>query len=121
MTEFYAQPYSLDHTGFYFNSIDTYDAGMKKLNARGCEEVEIQFIDGDDHLVSLAGAANIQQGNVSLWYEELENFDEAQATQLFFLLDCGYSLSDALEEHSQLDRQMPDQAHFNALFQSRAA
>lgn len=121
MTEFYAQPYSLDHTGFYFNSIDTYDAGMKKLNARGCEEVEIQFIDGYDHLASLAGAANIHQGNVSLWYEELENFDEAQATQLFFLLDCGYSLSDALEEHSQLDRQMPDQAHFNALFQSRAA
>jgi len=102
MTEFYAQPYSLDHTGFYFNSIDTYDAGMQKLNARGCEEVEIQFIDGDDHLVSLACAANIHQGNVSLWFEELDDLDESEATQLFFLLDCGYSLNDALERYEEV-------------------
>lgn len=29
MTEFYAQPYSLDHTGFYLDSIEKYEAGMK--------------------------------------------------------------------------------------------
>ena len=48
MTRFYAQPYSPEHTGFYFDSVDKYEAGMKKLNARGCEEVEIQFTEGDE-------------------------------------------------------------------------
>lgn len=102
MTEFYAQPYSLEHTGFYFDSIDKYEAGMKKLNTRGCEEVEIQFIDGSDHLVQLANAANIHQGNVPLWYEELEDLDETEATQLNFLLDCGYNLSDAMERYEEV-------------------
>lgn len=32
MTEFHAHPYSLDHVGFYFNSIEAYEAGMKRLN-----------------------------------------------------------------------------------------
>ena len=50
MIQFYAQPYSLDHTGFYFDSIEQFDNGMKQLNKRGCEEVEIQFIDGDEDL-----------------------------------------------------------------------
>ena len=28
MTGFYAQPYSLDHTGFYFDSFETFEHGM---------------------------------------------------------------------------------------------
>ena len=47
MTEFYAQPYSTEHTGFHFDSPEAFEHGMKNLNTRGCEEVEIQFIDGD--------------------------------------------------------------------------
>ena len=53
MTEFYAQLYSIEHTGFTFNSFETFEAGMEKLNKRGCDEVEIQFIDGDE--VTLRG------------------------------------------------------------------
>ncbi len=102
MTEFYAQPYSLKHTGFYFNSIEVFEAGMEQLNKKGCEEVEIQFIDGSDHLVQLANAANIHQGNVPLWYEELENLDETEATQLNFLLDCGYNLDDAMKRYEEV-------------------
>lgn len=102
MTEFYAQPYSIEHTGFYFDSLETYEAGMKALNARGCEEVEIQFIDGDYHLASLAGAASIHQGNVALWFETLDNLDEAEAAQLLFLVDCGYNLEGALERYEDV-------------------
>lgn len=102
MTEFYAQPYSIEHTGFCFDSIEIYETGMKKLNARGCEEVEIQFIDGEDHLVQLANAANIHQDNVSLWYEELEDLDETEATQLNFLLDCGYNLNDTMDRYEEV-------------------
>lgn len=102
MTEFYAQPYSIDHTGFYFNSIDTYECGMKKLNARGCEEVEIQFIDGDYHLALLADNITIYQNTVDFWFEELDNLDETAVTQIIALLDCGHSLTDALERYEDV-------------------
>lgn len=102
MTEFYAQPYSIEHTGFYFDSIEKYEAGMEKLNKRGCEEVEIQFIDGDDHLSRLADAAKIGQGDVDIWFEELDDLDDTETTQIMFLLDCGYSLSDALDRYEDV-------------------
>ena len=103
MTEFYAQPYAIDHTGFYFDSLESFEAGMEKLNQRGCEEVEIQFIDGDDHQATLAKAAEINQANIALWFEELEDLDEHQTQQLYFLLDCGYSLEDALDRYEGVD------------------
>ncbi|MBT3039180.1 MAG: antirestriction protein ArdA [Candidatus Thiodiazotropha sp. (ex Codakia orbicularis)] len=96
MTTFYAQPYSVDHTGFYFDSMEAFDAGMEKLNARGCEEVEIQYIDGECGLSRLASAAGIDQGSVALWFEELENLDNMETDQLCFLLDRGFDLEDAL-------------------------
>lgn len=65
---------------------------MEKLNLKGCEEVEIQFIDGDDYMADLAKAAGINQANICLWFEELEDLDETQVRQLYFLLDCGYAL-----------------------------
>lgn len=97
MTEFYAQPYSLDHTGFYFDSLEAFEQGMKKLNARGCEEVEIQFIDGDDHLADLASNIQVYQNSVNFWFDELDDLDDSQVTQIIALLDCGHSISDALE------------------------
>lgn len=102
MTTFYAQPYSIDHTGFYFEKLAEYEAGIEKLNARGCEEVEIQFIDGDTYLAQLANAASIGQGQVSLWFEYLDELDENEAEQLGFLLDCGYSLEDALDRYDDV-------------------
>lgn len=102
MTEFYAQPYSLDHTGFYFDSIEKFEAGMKALNKRGCEEVEIQFIDGDDHQADLAKAAGIHQGDVHFWFDQLEDLDETSVVQLTYLLECGYSLDDALDRYEDV-------------------
>lgn len=102
MTEFYAQPYSVEHTGFYFSSIETFEAGMKKLNKKGCEEVEIQFIDGDDHLCDLAKVSNIHQGSVSQWFETLDDLDDTAVTQICFLLDCGSSLNDALDHYKDV-------------------
>jgi antirestriction protein len=102
MTEFYAQPYSIEHTGFFFNSFENFEAGMEKLNKRGCEEVEIQIIDGDDHLVRLASTATIHQGDIAFWYDALEDLDQTEATQMIVLLDLGYSLSDALERYEEV-------------------
>ena len=102
MTSFYAQPYSLDHSGFYFDTLETYEQGMAALNKRGCEEVEIQFIDGDDHLARLADTTRIGQGQVALWFEELDDLDEVATDQIGFLLDCGYSIEDALERYEDV-------------------
>ena len=102
MTEFYAQPYSLDHTGFYFDSIDKFESGMKRLNKQGCEEVEIQFIDGDDHLSRLANIASIHQGNISLWFEELDDLDETSVSQICFLLDLGYAIDEVLDRYEDV-------------------
>lgn len=102
MTEFYAQPYSLDHIGFYFDSLERFEAGMEKLNNKGCEEVEIQFIDGDDYLGSLAIDANVNQANITLWFEELDDLDAHQAQQLGFLLERGYTLEDALDRYDEV-------------------
>ena len=102
MTEFYAQPYSLDHTGFYFDSIEKYQSGMRTLNKRGCEEVEIQFIDGDDHLAWLANAANINQSNICLWFAELDDLDETAVIQLCFLLDHCYNVDEVLDRYEDV-------------------
>jgi len=99
MTKFYAQPYSTEHTGFYFDSIETFEAGMDLLNKKGCEEVEIQFIDGDYYLVQLAKSASIGQGDVQFWYEELEDLDCQDVTRICFLLSLGMSTDDALNRY----------------------
>jgi len=101
MTELHAQPYSIDYTGFYFDSIETFESGMEKLNQKGCEEVEIQFIDGDAHHPSLFQAANIHQGNISLWFDELEDLDAGDTTKVCFLLDF-MNLDDALNRFDEV-------------------
>ena len=102
MTTFYAQPYSIDHTGFYFDSLEAFEAGMEQLNRRGCEEVEIQFIDGVCGLSRLANAAGINQGTVALWFEELDDFDTPEIDRLCFLLDRGFDLDEALTRYEEV-------------------
>ncbi len=102
MTEFYARPYALEHTGFYFDSIERFESGMKKLNQRGCEEVEIQLIDGEDHHARLAEAASINQCNIALWFEELDDLDNLEGEQLRYLLERGFSLEDAMDRYGEV-------------------
>ena len=103
MTEFYAQPYSLEHTGFYFNSVEKFKEGMEKLNKRGCEEVEIQFIDGEAHLCDLAKSLPIHQCDINFWFDELEELDDSDIIRICFLLDdLGYNIKDALSRYDEV-------------------
>jgi len=102
MTVFYAQPYSLDHTGFYFESTEQFEAGMEALNEKGCEEVEIQFIDGDMHRAQLAKSAYIGQGDIDFWFDELEDMDDQDITRLCYLLDQGHNMEDALNKYENV-------------------
>jgi len=102
MTVFFAQPYSTDHTGFYFESTEQFEAGMEALNNKGCEEVEIQFIDGDASHAQLAQSVSIGQGDIDLWFDELEELDEQDTTRLCYLLDQGYNLDSALPKYEDV-------------------
>jgi len=102
MAKLYAQPYSIEHTGFYFESMEEFDSGMEQLNNSSCEEVEIQFIDGEAHHSTLFSAASINQSTISLWFDELEDLTTSDATQLCFLLDLGMSLDDALSRYNEV-------------------
>lgn len=76
---------------------------MEKLEARGCEEVEIQFIDGECGLSKLVSAAGIDQSTVALWFEELDDLDTLEIDQICFLLDCGHDLEDALTRYEYVN------------------
>ncbi|MES9980938.1 MAG: antirestriction protein ArdA [Candidatus Thiodiazotropha sp. 6PLUC5] len=93
----------MDHTGFYFDSLEAFEEGMEKLEARGCEEVEIQFIDGECGLSKLVSAAGIDQSTVALWFEELDDLDTLEIDQICFLLDCGHDLEDALTRYEYVN------------------
>jgi hypothetical protein len=50
MTTFYAQPYDISATGFYFDIEDQYQAKIRTIKndyGQTVEEFEIQFIDGE--------------------------------------------------------------------------
>lgn len=103
MTEFYAQPYSIEHQGFYFDSIESYERGMESLNKRGCEEVEIQFIDGEDHHCRMASALGASHMDIDAWFIHLEDCDAVNADQICFLFDLGYDLDNALSSYQDVN------------------
>lgn len=66
--QFYAQPYAINATGFYFETAEEFaekvaacrdDAGMP------VEEFEIQFIDGTDAEAAMVDALDINQANLA--------------------------------------------------------
>lgn len=89
MTEFYAQPYNQDYTGFNFDSFESFEAGMDKLPV---EEVEIQVIEADNVNV----AKHVDQSNIELWFNDIEDLNDDELIAVEFLLGCGCSLDEAL-------------------------
>lgn len=114
MTEFHAQPYNGYFTGFYFKSTEEFDTNSNRLAKAGCDEFEIQVIDGEDHLLDLTKAAEISQSLITFWYESLENLDEHEAKQVKVLLDLGYDLESAFEKYEDValfEGTLEDYAH----------
>ena len=98
MTTLYANPYDITYTGFYFDSIDQLN---QKLSQANYEEVEIDYIDGDNP--RLFQAANIHQGNVDSWFSELDIFADVdnEALSIRYLLDL-MDLEDAINRHDEV-------------------
>lgn len=75
----FAQPYSVDADGFYFDSLDDYEAKAdvaKDRFGQPVEEFEIQMIDGEDIEVAVAKAMGINQANLPRFFELIDDYDE---------------------------------------------
>ena len=73
MTTLYANPYDTSYNGFYFDTIDQFN---QKLSQVIYEEVEIDYIDGDNP--QLFQAANINQATVNIWFNALDHFSDPE-------------------------------------------
>jgi hypothetical protein len=107
MPQLHAQPYDLDATGFYFDSLEGYHAkAATARNAYGqiVEEFEIQFIDGDYIDCDLAKAWGINQANIGGYFEASENWDDHDKRVFIIAVgEAGYSFDPASVSPSDFD------------------
>lgn len=100
MTILHANPYNLDASGFYFESVEEFTNKSEALRDRfgnPVEEFVIIFIEGDDP--ALFEACRIDQTNLDTWFDTIEDLQDYEKAALYYLRDCiGYSLSDALDK-----------------------
>ncbi|PCI85562.1 MAG: antirestriction protein ArdA [Hyphomicrobiales bacterium] len=94
MTIFYAQPYDISATGFYFEDSEVYKAKIESIvNDYGdeVEEFEIQFIDGSSLDCELVKAIGVHQGSVLDIMEALDDWDDNQKLNVIIAVgECGY-------------------------------
>ncbi|MEM6803615.1 MAG: antirestriction protein ArdA [Bacteroidota bacterium] len=97
---YYAQPYTIEASGFYFKSYDDYLEKSKSLTDRygePVEEFEIQFIDGDNMISHLFRHLGITQGTLSTWFEEFESLAYPDLLAACYLTEEeGYNVNDLL-------------------------
>lgn len=100
-SSYFAQPYSLDATGFYFATLDEYRAKADaNRDAFGfpVEEYELQYIDGEMH--KLFNLLRVNQATLAVWFDLLDELGDDSDRFLIacHLADNGYAL-DQLAEH----------------------
>lgn len=98
MTTLYAQPFSIDATGFYFDSIEQYDlkaSGNRDRYGGEVEEYEIQFIDGERIDCELAEAFQIRQANITDYFDRCEQWSDDEKIRYIIAVDeCGFQHTD---------------------------
>lgn len=94
MTKYYAQPYDLSATGFYFEDAETYETTSASLTndyGQPVEEFEIQFIDGEAINAQLFKALSISQATILTFMEKVEEWDDADKQKLIIAVrEAGY-------------------------------
>lgn len=97
MPLFYALPYDISASGFYFRSREEYDA--LRLACRGdsglpVEEFEIQFIDGETLDAYFADAFGLNQASVFRIIDLIGEWDDdAKRRFIIAVGECGYSFN----------------------------
>jgi hypothetical protein len=97
-TTLYANPYDTSYTGFYFTSTEEFDSNMNKAPF---EEVEIDYIEGGNP--RLFHATNINQGNVDLWFDELDRYEDnhQEALAICYLIEIMH-LDEAIKRKDEV-------------------
>jgi len=102
MTTFFAQPYNIDATGFYFETSYEFQEAAKANRDRygqRVEEYEIQFIDGESIDAELAKAHEINQANLSEVIAFMEVGDATEKVAFILAVgECGYDASCNISE-----------------------
>jgi len=94
---YFAQPYSLDATGFYFSDPEEYrrkaDANRDRFGDP-VEEYELQYINGEYY--KLFDALGVSQASLAEWFELLDELggDEDRYLIACHLADDGYAMSE---------------------------
>jgi hypothetical protein len=102
MTNYHATPYDQSALGFYFDNYQDYQTKAEKhTNEYGdpVEEVEIQFIDGDNH--QLFKALGINQANLETWFNDFELLDGDDLIRAIYMAE--YLIIDISEILDRLD------------------
>lgn len=104
---FYAQPYAIDATGFYFTDEQSYRENIKNVrNSFGepVEEFEIQFINGFVFDSKLAKAIAPTQANIIAMMKAMETWTENQKIRVIIAVDeCGTDFDLELDNPDDLD------------------
>jgi antirestriction protein len=107
MTQFYAQPYDISATGFYFEDVETYEAKISSVRndyGQPVEEFEIQFIDGEAIDCALCTAIGLHQGSVQKVFDLIDTLDDHEKLVLIIAVgECGYAFDPETCEPSDFD------------------
>ena len=93
-TLLYAQPYDFEADGFYFASVEDYEAQINTIFNDGgdpVEEFEIQFIDGEKIDHNLAQVIDLNQMNFRGYFECVAALNEWEKIKLIIAIgEFGY-------------------------------
>ncbi len=104
---FYAQPYDISATGFYFESVEDYTQKaivLKNQYGDSVEEFEIQFIDGEIIDCELAKAWSVNQVNIEEFFDATDEWDDNQKIHYIIAVgECGYSHNQAKDDPTDIE------------------
>ena len=107
MILFFAMPYDVSATGFYFQDEKSFRQRIGKVRndyGQAVEEFEIQFIDGEAIDCAFAEAWGINQANILRFMEVLEEWDEGQKLRFIIAVgECGYRFDPANVDPDDFD------------------
>ncbi|PRP71253.1 hypothetical protein BUE93_07745 [Chromobacterium amazonense] len=100
----FAQPYDFSASGFYFTSLEEYQA---QFDARlPVEEYEIQLIDGSDADVEVFGMMGVNQASIEKFFEAAEEYSyltEDEMTAVKFIVEYeNYSFQYAMDNYEDV-------------------
>lgn len=110
MTSFYAQPYDISATGFYFEDAETYRAKIRSIRndcGQRIEEFELQFIDGEMIDAQLCEVGGIIQADILSIMEKLGELDDDQKHRTIIAVgECGYGFDMAKDDPDDFEIEL---------------